>query len=435
MIMGPKLWCLLSCIAAVESGGYVMTDSNIKTAVAAWLSDATAAEATYGHISTWDTSGVTDTSELFLSASSFNEDIGAWDTSGVTRMYYMFYRAYAFDQDLGWCVDEDVSLGLAFYGTQCESTSCGVEQRSDCPSLAPTPAPTPRPATIYGYVMDDTTIRSAVGCCASHLEEYGHISTWDTSRVTDMENLFQNIIYFNEDISAWDTSSVTSMHKMFRWAEAFNQDLSNWRVENVKDMSLMFHLASNFDQELGWCVGNDVNLAQAFRNMPCRSTSCGVSQRDAIGICEWLPSARPCLIGTRNQCYITSGTLIIAIVLVLLAGLCFYHRRKASMMDKADEPSGSLPKSNPEPTEMPPAEDATPSKEEEATAVAPEAEESPQETLAEEPPPQENPVEEPPPPPAKKSWWFGRAEPEPEEAERPPPLSPFSALRAERERG
>ena len=41
---------------------YVMTNSNIKTAVAAWLSDATAAEATYGHISTWETSGVTDMS-------------------------------------------------------------------------------------------------------------------------------------------------------------------------------------------------------------------------------------------------------------------------------------------------------------------------------------------------------------------------------------
>ena len=40
--------------------GYVMTDSNIKTAVAAWLADATAAESTYGHISTWETSGVTD---------------------------------------------------------------------------------------------------------------------------------------------------------------------------------------------------------------------------------------------------------------------------------------------------------------------------------------------------------------------------------------
>ena len=37
--------------------GNVMTDSNIKAAVAAWLSDATAAEATYGHISTWETGG------------------------------------------------------------------------------------------------------------------------------------------------------------------------------------------------------------------------------------------------------------------------------------------------------------------------------------------------------------------------------------------
>ena len=40
--------------------GYVMDDSTIRTAVAAWLSDATAAESTYGHISTWETGGVTD---------------------------------------------------------------------------------------------------------------------------------------------------------------------------------------------------------------------------------------------------------------------------------------------------------------------------------------------------------------------------------------
>ena len=49
-------------LPAVGSAGYVMTDSNIRTAVAAWISDATAAEVTYGHISTWDTSGVTDMS-------------------------------------------------------------------------------------------------------------------------------------------------------------------------------------------------------------------------------------------------------------------------------------------------------------------------------------------------------------------------------------
>ena len=89
------------------------------------------------------------------------------------------------------------------------------------------------------------------------------------------------------------------------------------------------------------------------------------------------------------------------------------------MTDKADEPSGA----NPEPTELSPPE---------AKTAAPEAEESTQKTLAEEPPPQEILAEAPPPPPAKS--WFVRAEPETEEAERPPPLSPFSALRAERER-
>ena len=85
----------------------LMTDSNFRTAVTAWLANATAAEATYGHISTWETGGVTDMSYLFsacswynrcnTAAASFNEDIGPWDTSGVTRMDWMFAGASAFN--------------------------------------------------------------------------------------------------------------------------------------------------------------------------------------------------------------------------------------------------------------------------------------------------------------------------------------------------
>ena len=45
--------------------GYVMTDSNIYTARDAWFSNSANAEATYGHISTWETSGVTDMMYLF----------------------------------------------------------------------------------------------------------------------------------------------------------------------------------------------------------------------------------------------------------------------------------------------------------------------------------------------------------------------------------
>ena len=173
-----------------------MTDINIRTAVAAWLADATAAEATYGPISRWETGGVTDISLLFDGARAFNEDIGAWDTSGVmsleymfrgalafnqdigdwdtsgvttmrsmfndassfdqdiggwrvdkvTDMYRMFDDASSFKQDLGWCVDDNVDLEYAFEDTRCESTSCGVIQGTCPPSPAPTTsAPTPEP--------------------------------------------------------------------------------------------------------------------------------------------------------------------------------------------------------------------------------------------------------------------------------------------------
>ena len=61
----------ISCpagIAAALAGRQlqnVMDDSTIFTARDAWLANATAAEATYGHISTWDTSAVTDMSFCF----------------------------------------------------------------------------------------------------------------------------------------------------------------------------------------------------------------------------------------------------------------------------------------------------------------------------------------------------------------------------------
>ena len=91
------LLCVASLLPSVD--GIALDDSTIRTAVAAWLSNSASAEATYGHISTWDTSGVTDMSYLFcgygsscnMAWASFNEDIGAWDTSGVTTMYGMFY--------------------------------------------------------------------------------------------------------------------------------------------------------------------------------------------------------------------------------------------------------------------------------------------------------------------------------------------------------
>ena len=133
-------WLALLCVASsleAVAGSYVMTDSNIYEARDAWLSDSAAAEATYGHISTWDTSGVTLMRGLFCALSgysgcntalgSFNEDIGAWDTSGVTNMDHMFFQASAFDQDIGaWDTSGVTDMRYMFYEASAFNQDIGA---------------------------------------------------------------------------------------------------------------------------------------------------------------------------------------------------------------------------------------------------------------------------------------------------------------------
>tara|TARA_B100000886_G_C20306776_1_gene442086 strand:+ start:613 stop:825 length:213 start_codon:yes stop_codon:yes gene_type:complete len=65
-------------------------NETIREAVKEWLEDASKSESKYGHISSWDTSEVTDMSNLFQWAKDFNDDIGNWDVSNVFYMAEMF---------------------------------------------------------------------------------------------------------------------------------------------------------------------------------------------------------------------------------------------------------------------------------------------------------------------------------------------------------
>ena len=94
-----------------------ITDSaSLQTAVTAWCSNPASATGTYGHISTWDTSAVTDMSYLFSrydedgndggaycsSYDTFNDDISGWDTSRVTSLANTFHTAENFNANLVW---------------------------------------------------------------------------------------------------------------------------------------------------------------------------------------------------------------------------------------------------------------------------------------------------------------------------------------------
>ena len=83
-------------------------------------------------------------------------------------------------------------------------------------------------------LLNNGNIKTAVNlwCSGDEAEKtvgycrYGHISYWDTSKVTDMSSLFyrlaenskeyrEGIESFNEPLDGWDTSNVTDMYKMF----------------------------------------------------------------------------------------------------------------------------------------------------------------------------------------------------------------------------
>ena len=85
---------------------------------------------------------------------------------------------------------------------------------------------------------------------------YGHISLWDTSRVTKMDRLFQYQTQFNENIQHWNVSNVIDMECMFHGATTFNQPLNNWDIGKVDVMDAMFAEAKCFNQPLNnWKVG------------------------------------------------------------------------------------------------------------------------------------------------------------------------------------
>merc|ERR1712161_141278 len=73
----------------------------------------------------------------------------------------------------------------------------------------------------------------------------GAIKCFDTSLVTNMNNLFEDTDV-NADISSWDVSSVTTMTYMFYEAKEFNGDVSDWDVSSVTDMTSLFESATKF---------------------------------------------------------------------------------------------------------------------------------------------------------------------------------------------
>lgn len=144
----------------------------------------------------WDMSTVTNTSSMFLNSTFTNPvDLSGWKTVHVTDMSEMFSWVNNFDMVSGigsMKTDEVRNMSLMFSSTK-----------------------------------------------GSNLLD---LSSWDTSKVTNMKSMFAGSALNLRGLDKWKTSAVTSMSGMFSGADLKNVsiNISGWDTASVKDMSYMF---------------------------------------------------------------------------------------------------------------------------------------------------------------------------------------------------
>lgn len=89
-------------------------------------------------------------------------------------------------------------------------------------------------------------------------------NTWNTSKITNMYNMFGEALYFNAPVGNWDVSNVTDMSYLFDYT-SFNYPLENWNTSKVTDMQHMFHGSTLFNQDITkWDTSKVTDMTEMF---------------------------------------------------------------------------------------------------------------------------------------------------------------------------
>ncbi len=239
----------------------------LRVAVNAWNDNSTTAKGTYGNISEWDTSNITDMRDLFDGMSNFNDDISKWDVQNVTSMEGMFRGADKFNgiiQD--WDTSNVTSMKEMFLNATKFNGLISNWDTGKVTTMARMFAAGPDFPPSNFNNMNESLIQ----------EEGSTETNWNTSNVKNMTSMFQNS-NFNLSISSWDTSKVTDMTRMFAQTANFNNGVDDtckcckhpspliWDTSNVLDMASMFQEALKFNQSIQyWNTSKVTEMSQMF---------------------------------------------------------------------------------------------------------------------------------------------------------------------------
>ena len=197
----------------------------------------------YGIVNTlpWITTNAITFNQAFTGAVAFNSNISAFNVSKVTNFTQMFQNANSFNNGYASGVSNQLPWTI--------NTTSSVDM-----------------SNLFAFAL---AFNSNLGTSTT---------PWDVSKVTSFANMFNGASKFNNGddsapINNWSINTVSnvSMNSMFMGASIFNRDISNWNMTKVNHIGFMFNTATAFNQPVGnWertgsTLGNVTNMRQTFR--------------------------------------------------------------------------------------------------------------------------------------------------------------------------
>ena len=233
------------------------------TTMASMFTGTTALETVVG-TETWDVSNVTNMSAMFGATNYTTSDksgirtldISGWDVSNVTNRQYMFEYA-----------DRLTTLTTSNFTPGVSTSGITMHRMFER---------TPALITIDG------------------------ITTWNTSKVTDMYGMFlrsgimnsggvSTILDLHTDNDAWNVSNVTTMGNMFSGANRLTElDTTGWDTSKVTSLNSMFYNATALQNIAGtanWNTSAVTNMGGTFRNAN-KLTSLDLSGWDTAAVTD-----------------------------------------------------------------------------------------------------------------------------------------------------
>jgi len=201
-----------------------------------------------------DISNVTNLSSMFRECSSLASisNISNWDLSKVKDISYMFSQCSKLEyisEYLLWDTSNITNMSNLFSG---------------CPNLSKLP-------DISSWNTSNVIDMSHLFCKCRTLKSFPDISKWKTNKIITMSYMFQECVNLEElpDISQWDTSEVEDMSGLLYQCETLKQvpDISKWNTSNVNNMKEMFYFCKSlkdFPNISNWDTSRVKDISSMF---------------------------------------------------------------------------------------------------------------------------------------------------------------------------